>query len=404
MSENQCQRIAVFIDGENVMPIYADYVFMYAEEQGTIVRKEIYGASIALNDWSDPIMKYAIHMNLTIRPTRFKNTSDIALTVGAMDLLTSHTVSMLASTILDGKPIAHAMQAIGFERIDSVIIVSSDSDFSVLSLRLRNAGINVIGMGEEKSNAMWKAACSSFVTLSLDKGCNSRLLPTQANMLQSASARLAKPKSAQYEEPSRDSDYPQQAVPFRQKEGVIRIAPTHMERVNVIRTFITAQLEEKGGKIRATELFALLNGLPDYQFDQQRSQRRPLDYLVRQYGDCFKFIQDADEVWLCSISSGEDCEKVENYSLLSDTVGKDGHVPEAEENAVDSNETIIYLKKMEINDENVEKIISICRSSTELKTIYNQLRSVFGASEGRRYYQMVKDHKGLFVQAETSNT
>ena len=164
MSENQCQRIAVFIDGENVMPIYADYVFMYAEEQGTIVRKEIYGASIALNDWSDPIMKYAIHMNLTIRPTRFKNTSDIALTVGAMDLLTSHTVSMLASTILDGKPIAHAMQAIGFERIDSVIIVSSDSDFSVLSLRLRNAGINVIGMGEEKSNAMWKAACSSFVT------------------------------------------------------------------------------------------------------------------------------------------------------------------------------------------------------------------------------------------------
>ena len=109
-------NIAILIDAENVLPGHADMIFSHAASLGDITRKEIFGAAAALTTWVAPVLKYAIHSNLTIRASKGKNSSDIALVIGAMDLL------------LDGG-------------IDTVIIASSDSDFSSLSVRLRNAGV-----------------------------------------------------------------------------------------------------------------------------------------------------------------------------------------------------------------------------------------------------------------------
>ena len=135
------RTVAVLIDAENVQASFGDRVFSYANSLGNVVVKEIYGVASALGLWVEPVLKYAIHPNLTIKASKFKNTSDISLVIGAMDLL------------LAGE-------------VDTVIIVSSDSDFSTLSVRLRAAGLEVIGMGTEKVNPLWRTACSSFVILS----------------------------------------------------------------------------------------------------------------------------------------------------------------------------------------------------------------------------------------------
>ena len=60
-------NIAVLIDAENVLPIHADQIFTHASSLGTITVKEIYGAAAALTAWVEPVLKYALHANLTIQ-------------------------------------------------------------------------------------------------------------------------------------------------------------------------------------------------------------------------------------------------------------------------------------------------------------------------------------------------
>lgn len=134
-SINNPTKVAILIDAENVVASHADAMFAQAEALGEIACKEIYGTAAALTAWVAPVLKYAIHPNLTIRASKGKNSSDIALVIGAMDLL-----------LIGG--------------FDTIVIASSDSDFSALSVRLRNAGVNVVGMGTEKSNALWRTACT----------------------------------------------------------------------------------------------------------------------------------------------------------------------------------------------------------------------------------------------------
>ena len=143
-------NIAILIDAENIDPVYAEQIFACAESRGTIVTREIYGTGTALNEWSVPIFRYALHTNMTLKPSRFKNCSDIALVIGAMDLLVERA--------------AHGAATEPSTTVDAVVIASSDSDYSALALRLRTSGIQVIGMGEEsRTNPSWPVACSGFV-------------------------------------------------------------------------------------------------------------------------------------------------------------------------------------------------------------------------------------------------
>ena len=146
MSE-KIKKIAVLIDGENVDPSYADRVFSCAASLGTVAVREIYGSGIALNDWAEPILKHTIRTNFTLRPNKYKNSSDIALVIGAMEIF--------MGGLSDPE-----------KACDCFVIASSDSDFSPLAVRLRREGIDVVGMGEPgRVNPMWPKACTEFVKL-----------------------------------------------------------------------------------------------------------------------------------------------------------------------------------------------------------------------------------------------
>ena len=405
MSENCKKKIAVFIDGENVLPLYAEQVFSYAEGQGIVSRKEIYGASMALNDWSEQILRYAIHMNMTIRPTRFKNSSDIALTVGVMDLLISHTVAEVAATLQGLPNINFKSIAVTDEQINTIIIVSSDSDFSVLSLRMRNAGIKVIGMGEKKSNPMWRASCSSFVELSSENSAISGLFPSQSMLIQPAAARFTQNKQNPSEDRKNEIDSVGNIVSQR-KDNIIRISPTHLERVNVIRAFIMEQLAGRNGRMQSSELFSLLSNLPDYQFDQQRSQRKPLDYLARQYGDYFKFSQEADgEIWIfaAEIKKQVNNENGEISSPLTGSIEMESGAKTNEKALNCPSDTDIILKEAGIDDENAKKIVMICNNNKELKGLYNCFRTSFGSEKGREYYHIIKKYRDHFLKTSETN-
>ena len=140
-------KLAVLIDADNISPKYVKVILDEAASFGVAAAKRIYG------DWSDPRLKSwkDALLNNSIIPmqqysyTTCKNATDSAMIIDAMDLLYSGN-------------------------LDGFCIVSSDSDFTRLAARLREAGKLVIGMGESKTLGPFVKACDQFKYLDLILG------------------------------------------------------------------------------------------------------------------------------------------------------------------------------------------------------------------------------------------
>lgn len=133
------KRIAVLIDADNVSDKYIKYIFDEISNHGTPTYKRIYGdwTKPQLSSWKTVLLNYSISPIQQYSYTTGKNATDAALIIDAMDILYSHNV-------------------------DGFCIVSSDSDFTRLASRLREAGMYVVGMGEKKTPAPFIAACEKF--------------------------------------------------------------------------------------------------------------------------------------------------------------------------------------------------------------------------------------------------
>jgi len=131
------------VDADNVSPKYIKSVLEEMSVYGIITYKRMYG------DWTDPskqktwkdsALEYSFNLIQQFNYTSGKNSSDSALIIDAMDILYSKSV-------------------------DGFCLVSSDSDFTKLSQRLREAGMYVIGMGEQKTPKPFRIACDVFKIL-----------------------------------------------------------------------------------------------------------------------------------------------------------------------------------------------------------------------------------------------
>lgn len=136
------KKIAVLIDGENVSDKYIKYILDEISNYGIPTYKRIYGdwSSDAMRKWKNILLTYSITPIQQYSYTTGKNASDSALIIDAMDILYTDSVQ-------------------GF------CIISSDSDFTRLASRLREAGKMVIGMGEKKTPKALISACEKFVYL-----------------------------------------------------------------------------------------------------------------------------------------------------------------------------------------------------------------------------------------------
>jgi uncharacterized LabA/DUF88 family protein len=132
-------RLAVLIDAENVPRNCMKRVMEEIAIYGTPTIKRIYGdwTSTVVSGWKTSLLENAITPIQQYSYTLGKNSSDSAMIIDAMDILYT------------GKT-------------DGFVIVSSDSDFTRLAIRLREAGQRVIGIGERKTPSAFIAACDKF--------------------------------------------------------------------------------------------------------------------------------------------------------------------------------------------------------------------------------------------------
>jgi hypothetical protein len=144
---NKELKLAVLIDADNVP--YSNVKGMMEEiaKYGTPTTKRIYADWTKPNagGWKSVLLEHAITPIQQYSYTVGKNSSDSALIIDAMDLLYS------------GK-------------LDGFCIVSSDSDFTRLAIRLRESGMKVIGIGEKKTPSAFIAACDRFVFIEVLDG------------------------------------------------------------------------------------------------------------------------------------------------------------------------------------------------------------------------------------------
>lgn len=133
------RKIAVLIDADNVSEKYIKFIFDEISNHGIPTYKRIYGdwTKPQLASWKSVLLDYSITPIQQYSYTTGKNATDAALIIDAMDILYS-------------------------KNVDGFCIVSSDSDFTRLAARLREAGMYVIGMGEKKTPTPFISACEKF--------------------------------------------------------------------------------------------------------------------------------------------------------------------------------------------------------------------------------------------------
>jgi uncharacterized LabA/DUF88 family protein len=144
METNTELKLAVLIDADNVP--YSNIKGMLEEiaKYGTPTFKRIYGdwTKPTLSGWKTVLLENAITPVQQYSYTSGKNSSDSALIIDAMDILyTGH--------------------------VDGFCIISSDSDFTRLATRLREAGKKVFGIGEKKTPYAFIAACNKFIFIEI---------------------------------------------------------------------------------------------------------------------------------------------------------------------------------------------------------------------------------------------
>ncbi len=138
------KKYALLIDADNVSPKYMDLVLRETKTLGDVSIRRIYGdwTEIGKHSWKECLLENSLTPIQQYSYTTGKNASDSAMIIDAMDILYTR-------------------------EIDGFVIVSSDSDFTKLAMRLRESGKYVVGMGESKTPSPFVKACDRFKTLDI---------------------------------------------------------------------------------------------------------------------------------------------------------------------------------------------------------------------------------------------
>lgn len=138
-NDNMDINIALLIDVDNIASKYTESILNELSKYGKVTIRRMYGdwSQTRLKAWLQCASQYSLTPIMQPNNTPGKNASDIGLIIDAMDILYSG-------------------------HVEGFCIVSSDSDFTKLAARLREAGMYVVGMGEKKTPMPFIAACELF--------------------------------------------------------------------------------------------------------------------------------------------------------------------------------------------------------------------------------------------------
>ena len=182
---DQERNIALLIDTDNASPVHLDEVLLVLGELGTINIRRAYGnwAKASLKGWGDLTGMHSILPVQQFDVVKGKSATDMRMVIEAMDLLFGG-------------------------HVDGFGIMSSDSDFLPLAMRIKQDGLPVYGFGTAKTPISFKQACSRFydvAALANEKG-DALEAPPAAEGQRAVDAELLKVLGAAFKASKRDED------------------------------------------------------------------------------------------------------------------------------------------------------------------------------------------------------
>ena len=257
------RRFAVLIDADNVSDRYIKIILDEISNDGEATYKRIYGdwTKPALSPWKKVLLEHSVTPIQQYGYTTGKNATDSAMIIDAMDILYSGNVE-------------------GF------CLVTSDSDFTRLASRLRESGMMVVGMGEQKTPKAFISACNKFKYLDILSGnANIRTDKVRPLPKQKAPAKPTKSNTSKgpdkvaktiskADEESKSSKYKSQdlgIIPFEEEEDILPTEITSLETIKAAISTIIAETSDEDEWVSISDL-------------GNRLLKRYSDFDVRNYG------------------------------------------------------------------------------------------------------------------------
>lgn len=247
----ELQKIAVVIDADNTQISKLEDVFHEISTRGRIVVKRAYGNwhKPTLKNWGEIIKRLAIKAEQQFDYVSGKNATDMALVIDTIELLYTNLY-------------------------DAFVIVSSDSDYTPLAIKLREAGVYVMGVGEQKTPVAFRNACDEFLFL---ENCSSSVEGNDAHDVVSSSQ-----SNVQDAASSSQSDA-QDAVSSPQKEKAeVSISPNNEKEES------TKQLKED---VQKTDSTPIASSAPAEENSEKKNDLNEIHALLEKAYDTF---QDED--------------------------------------------------------------------------------------------------------------
>lgn len=247
----ELQKIAVVSDADNTQISKLEDVFHEISTRGRIVVKRAYGNwhKPTLKNWGEIIKRLAIKAEQQFDYVSGKNATDMALVIDTIELLYTNLY-------------------------DAFVIVSSDSDYTPLAIKLREAGVYVMGVGEQKTPVAFRNACDEFLFL---ENCSSSVEGNDAHDVVSSFQ-----SDAQDAASSSQSDA-QDAVSSPQKEKAeVSISPNNEKEES------TKQLKED---VQKTDSTPIASSAPAEENSEKKNDLNEIHALLEKAYDTF---QDED--------------------------------------------------------------------------------------------------------------
>lgn len=247
----ELQKIAVVIDADNTQISKLEDVFHEISTRGRIVVKRAYGNwhKPTLKNWGEIIKRLAIKAEQQFDYVSGKNATDMALVIDPIELLYTNLY-------------------------DAFVIVSSDSDYTPLAIKLREAGVYVMGVGEQKTPVAFRNACDEFLFL---ENCSSSVEGNDAHDAVSSFQSDAQDAASSSQSDAQDT------VSSPQKEKAeVSISPNNEKEES------TKQLKED---VQKTDSTPIASSAPAEENSEKKNDLNEIHALLEKAYDTF---QDED--------------------------------------------------------------------------------------------------------------
>lgn len=247
----ELQKIAVVIDADNTQISKLEDVFHEISTRGRIVVKRAYGNwhKPTLKNWGEIIKRLAVKAEQQFDYVSGKNATDMALVIDTIELLYTNLY-------------------------DAFVIVSSDSDYTPLAIKLREAGVYVMGVGEQKTPVAFRNACDEFLFL---ENCSSSVEGNDAHDVVSSFQSDAQDAASSSQSDAQDT------VSSPQKEKAeVSISPNNEKEES------TKQLKED---VQKTDSTPIASSAPAEENSEKKNDLNEIHALLEKAYDTF---QDED--------------------------------------------------------------------------------------------------------------